>query len=72
MDLKLMIESLSDMGLTDEQKKTAKMLYGSGQKSELIRYLKKCRCSLMDEMHESQRKVDRMDLLIRKAEKETI
>ena len=72
MDLKLMIDSLSDMGLTDEQKKTAKMLYESGQKSELIRYLKKCRCSLMDEMHESQRKVDRMDLLIRKAEKETI
>ena len=72
MDLKLMIDSLSDMGLTDEQKKTAKMLYASGQKSELIRYLKKCRCSLMDEMHESQRKVDRMDLLIRKAEKETI
>ena len=71
MDLKLMIDSLSDMGLTDEQKKTAKMLYESGQKSELIRYLKKCRCSLMDEMHESQRKVDRMDLLIRKAEKET-
>ena len=71
MDLKLMIDRLSDMGLTDEQKKTAKMLYESGQKSELIRYLKKCRCSLMDEMHESQRKVDRMDLLIRKAEKET-
>ena len=72
MDLKAMIDSLSDMGLTDEQKKTAKMLYGSGQKIELIRYLKKCRCSLMDEMHESQRKVDRMDLLIRKVEKETV
>ena len=31
-----------------------------------------CRCGLIDEMHESQRKVDRMDYLIRKAEKETV
>ena len=52
MDLKMMIDSLSEIGLTDEQKK--------------------CRCGLIDEMHESQRKVDRMDYLIRKAEKETV
>jgi hypothetical protein len=34
--------------------------------------LKKCRCSLMDEMHESQRKVDWMDNLIRMVEKEKV
>ena len=66
MDLKMMIDSLSEIGLTDEQKRTARKLY------DIIRYLKKCRCGLIDEMHESQRKVDRMDYLIRKAEKETV
>ena len=72
MDLKLMIDSLSEIGLIDEQIRTARKLYNMGQNAELIRYLKKCRCGLIDEMHESQRKVDRMDYLIRKAEKETL
>ncbi len=72
MELKAMIDNLSDIGLSDEQKEKAKMYFESGQTSEFIRYLKKCRCGLMDEMHESQRKVDRMDYLIRKAEKETV
>ena len=71
MDLKMMIDCLSGIGLTDEQKRTARKLYNMGQNAELIRFLKKCRCGLIDEMHESQRKVDRMDYLIRKAEKKT-
>ncbi len=70
MELNAMIENLSDFGFSEEQKKTLKIISETGPKSELIRYLKKCRCVLMDEMHESQRKVDRMDYLIRKAEKE--
>ena len=70
MDLEAMIGSLSDIGLSAEQQNTAKILYGSGQNTELIRYLKKCRSGLVDEMHESQKKVDRIDYLIRKAEKE--
>lgn len=69
MELKEMICDLTDLGFEIDQKETAKHLYDTGQIEELIRYLKKCRCTLMDEMHESQRKVDRMDFLIRKAEK---
>lgn len=72
MDLKAMIDSLSEIGCTDEERKTAKMLYDSDRYPELIRYLKKCRCGLIEQMHDSQRKVDRMDLLIRKAEKESV
>ena len=72
MELKAMTDCLSDIGLNDDQKETAKMYFESGQTSEFVRYLKKCRCGLMDEMHESQRKVDWMDYLIRKAEKETV
>ena len=72
MELKMMIDCLSDIGVDDEHKEMAKLFFESGQKSELIGYLKRCRCNLMDEMHESQRKVDRMDYLIRWAEKEAI
>jgi len=70
MELNAMIENLSDFGFSEEQKKALKIISETGPKSELIRYLKKYRCILMDEMHESQRKVDRMDYLIRKVEKE--
>ena len=69
MELKEMIGDLTDLGCGNDQEETAKRLYDTGQIEDLIRYLKKCRCALMDEMHESQRKVDRMDFLIRKAEK---
>lgn len=72
MELKTMIDCLSDIGVDDEHKEMAKLFLESGQKSELIGYLKRCRCTLMDEMHESQRKVDRMDYLIRWAEKEEV
>ncbi len=64
------MDSLTDIGCEDKQKLKANALYESGRIEELIRYLKKCRCGLMDEMHESQRKVDRMDYLIRRTEKE--
>lgn len=71
MELKTMIDSLSDLGCGKQQGETAKTLYRSGQMDELIRHLRKCRCGLVEEMHESQRKVDRMDQLIRKAVKES-
>ena len=72
MELKTMIDCLSDVGVDEEHKEMAKLFLESGQKSELIGYLKRCRSTLMDEMHESQRKVDQMDYLIWRAEKEAI
>ncbi len=51
MELKMMIDCLSDIGVDDEHKEMAKQFLESGQKSELIGYLKRCRCTLMDEMH---------------------
>jgi HD superfamily phosphohydrolase len=68
-ELKVLLENLGDVGCAKHEADIAAELYKAGQTDELIRFLKKCRCSLMDEMHESQRKVDRMDYLIRRAEK---
>ena len=45
-------------------------LYRAGRLEELKKTLRKRRCAFMDEVHESQRKVDRIDTVIRQIEKE--
>ncbi len=72
MEMKTMTDNLMVAGCEKRDTEIAEKLYESGQKDELIRFFKKCRCILVDEMHESQRKVDRMDYLIRRTEKEAI
>ena len=47
-----------------------KKMYEEGDTDTLLRDLRKCRCHLMDELHESQEKVDNMDFLIRQIQKE--
>ncbi|MCR4642039.1 MAG: hypothetical protein K5697_08420 [Lachnospiraceae bacterium] len=70
MELNEMIADLSGLGCRPEQKEAARKLYESRNMTKLIRYLKKHRCVLLDEMHESQRRVDRIDMIISRAEKE--
>ena len=45
-------------------------LYRAGRLEDLRKALRKQRCALMDEVHESQRKVDRIDTVIRQIEQE--
>ncbi len=45
-------------------------LYRAGRLEELKKTLRQRRCALMDEVHESQRKVDRIDTVIRQIEQE--
>ena len=61
--------NLSDAGCGSEEIQKAKQLYETGDTEALIRYFRKCRCSRMDELHESQRKVDCLDYLIRQTAK---
>ena len=44
-------------------------LFEAGYTSEVLRRMRLQRCELVDEMHRSQRKVDRMDYLIHAQEK---
>ncbi len=46
------------------------LLCRAGRLGELKTALRKRRCALMDEVHESQRKVDRIDTVIRQIEQE--
>ena len=71
MEMKAMLDNLTDAGCGKRETEIVEKLYENGQKDELIRFFKKCRCTLVDEMHESQRKVDRMDYLIVRNDEQT-
>ena len=68
-ELEKILTNLSDSGCASEELQKAKQLYEAGETEALIRYFRKCRCSRMDELHESQRKVDCLDYLIRQTAK---
>ena len=56
---------LTDIGVRQELIERAMQLYQSGQEAELVRFLKLQRCNMVEDMHECQRKIDRIDYLIR-------
>ncbi len=58
---------LEETGTDRETISRAVELYRSGQGKDLVRLLKAQRCGLVEEMHESQRRVDRIDYLIRQS-----
>ncbi len=65
-----LIQGLSDAGCSAETARRIGTLYEAGSYGEVLRQMKIQRCALIDEMHESQRRVDRMDFLIRNQEKQ--
>lgn len=64
-DIETIIENMSAVNCSREDIERVRAMHEAGMASEIIRCLRMCRCSLMDELHETQRKVDRMDHLIR-------
>lgn len=66
----LLIQGLSDAGCSTETAERISRLCEAGSYDEALHQMKVQRCVLIDEMHESQRRVDRMDFLIRNQEKQ--
>ena len=58
-ELEKILSNLSDAGCGNDELEHAKQLYEAGDTEALIRYFRKCRCKRMDELHESQRKVQK-------------
>ena len=56
---------LTDTGVRQELIERAMQLCRAGQEAELVRFLKLQRCDMVEDMHECQRKIDRIDYLIR-------
>ena len=65
-----LIQGLSDAGCSMGAAEQIGSLYETGNYQEMLHQMKVQRCTLMEQMHESQRRVDRMDFLIRNQEKQ--
>ncbi|MBR1857723.1 MAG: hypothetical protein IJ803_11750 [Oribacterium sp.] len=70
MDYERMKQNLSDAGCCDSVIKAVITLSENGRITEALLAMRKDRCRLMEELHESGRKVDCLDFLIRQMEKE--
>ena len=65
-------QSLTDAGCDAETIGTVRRLYDSGQVNDAVRVLRRHRCELMDQLHESQSRVDCLDYLVRRIEKTSL
>ncbi len=65
-----LMQGLTDAGCNADTAAMIASLYESGSYGEMLHQMRKQRCELIDRMHESQRRVDRMDFLIRNQERQ--
>ena len=65
VDWASMRECMSDAGCSESTILRAEHFYQSGSAEELIHCLRSCRCDALQEIHEKQRQLDRLDKLIR-------
>lgn len=70
MDLPTIKNSLADAGCEEALANEIICLYRGGQNEDALRKMKLARCRAVSILHECSRKVDLLDNLIRKAEKE--
>ncbi len=68
-ELEHLKRGLLDAGCTEKASALISSLYESGNFKEMLRQMRKERCSLLERMHAIQRKVDCMDYLIHAQEK---
>lgn len=64
-----LLVGMANAGCTQEEIKGAERFVKAESYEELTKHLRKCRASLLDSMHESQKRVDCMDYLICQIEK---
>ena len=64
-----LLVGMADAGCSEDEIKGAERLMNDERFDDLTKHLKRCRATLLDRMHESQKRVDCMDHLIRQTEK---
>ncbi len=65
VDWTSMKECMTDAGCSNTAIRRAELLYQNGKSEDLIRCLRSCRCDALEEIHEKQKQLDRLDQLIR-------
>lgn len=63
-------ENLRDAGCPEDSVQTVERLVMEGYLADALHLMRVLRCDLIEELHQSQRKVDCIDYLIRKTENE--
>lgn len=66
-EIKTIIEDMKAAGCGSADTDRVMRMYEAGMDEEILTCLRKCRCNMMDELHERQRKIDHMDRVIRRA-----
>ena len=67
-DWERMRACMTDAGCNEAAIERVERLYEIGAFEELIHCLRSCRCDALEEIHEKQRQLDRLDGLIRVAQ----
>lgn len=68
MELEKIIEAMQAAGCSDTDKERVRNMHKAGLDDEILHCLRQCRCVLMDDLRDYQKRVDRMDRLIRMTE----
>ena len=66
-----MRECMTDAGCSAAAIERAEHLYQAGDREDLIRCLRVCRCDALEKLHAQQKQLDRLDGLIRSTQKRT-
>ena len=69
IDWKSMKDRMADAGCSETAIQRAELLFRDGRADDLIRCLRSCRCDALEEIHEKQKRLDRLDMLIRETKK---
>jgi len=67
VDWASMREYMTDAGCSEPTIRRAEHFYQNGSAEDLMRCLRSCRCDALEELHEKQKQLDRLDKLIREA-----
>lgn len=69
IDWESMKNRMTDAGCSETAIQRAERLFRYGSSDDLIRCLRSCRCDALEEIHEKQKRLDRLDMLIRETKK---
>ena len=67
-DIETILNNMGEAGCTCADIERVRRLHEAGLDDDIVRCLRRCRCDLIEEVHRSQRKIDRLDHLIRATE----
>ncbi len=65
-EIKTIIEDMKAAGCGSADTDRVMRMHEAGMDEEILICLRKCRCSMMEDLHERQKKIDHIDSLIRR------